>query len=207
VSLEQLPPPEDIVPQRFIVEIGCGNFPFPVSGSRKLKANERYLGIDSRHDSTWGGHDPVTEAIERLTKSDPPQEGIFEVIEWDGRMIELPDDSVDEVHFQNVLGDKDLIQRRQALLAEGARILKRSGVLRVVEDDTPFVTPLSLVKEMVSPLDLIQLNEGSEQDLESLAMYSSFGNSYSSLAFVAEFGFANNVDVLPSNVLIFKPRR
>ncbi len=207
MSQERITPSEIILPQWLIVEIGCGNFPFPVSGERRLKANERYLGVELRHYDTWGDHDPVTTAIEKLNKSDPPQEGIFEVIEWDGRMMELSDRSADEVHMQNVIGDENFINTRAALLKEGARILKKSGVLRIVEDEVSSRAHPSWLREMMEPLGMVQINEGREQDLDLLRNYCSLKVDQSPLAFVAEFGFVDNVDELPSNVILFKPRK
>ena len=178
--------------RRYIVEIGPGHDPFTMFG-RKMLPHETYVGIDPE----YGRTSSATETVQHQLKSDPAQLGVIELYAADGTAIVIlnsegevapfPDMRADEVVMVNVLGDSLLEEKRERLLIEADRILAPNGVLTIVENYTPGVTPLSYLVQVMGGLGLVQINQGDERNLDEILKYNPWGLNNNSQSYIAEF--------------------
>lgn len=124
---------------RVILEIGCGDRPFPTVGSRIITENEHYIGIDAS--IWWGKHrnelDNLLEGKEKLITSPNYHKSHHDLLRADGRSLPFIDNSVSEVVICNVFGSviskTDLLK----IIEEAKRVLGEQCLLTVVETYTP----------------------------------------------------------------------
>jgi len=127
-------------PEKIIVEIGCGESPFPLVGKRKLKKNETYIGIDIDSKNVKNTR-IILEECKKLTYVNK-----FKVFEGMGEKTELPENYVDEIILTNVAGYRDTALKFGGIAKETKRILKIGGLVYIIETNTPYEKPKELIK-------------------------------------------------------------
>lgn len=142
--------PEAGRPPKVFVEVGLGpgrhsgyvpDFPF--------EPGDTYITFDPEYAIRNNPYDPLVrraEAAEQLLEQMMAEKGAtYEARITDGKHLELLDQSVDEVLFCNVMGDRRIkLAERQRLLAEAGRVIKPEGRIVIVGTYTPDETTAML---------------------------------------------------------------
>lgn len=124
---------KDLKAGKLYVEVGSGGSPaFFVSG-RSLNPEDRYVTVDFVEEEVRN-----SKMFGEINFGDS-----FQAIRGDGRKLPLKDESVDEVIFNNVFGDRRTMGRNQ-MLSEAVRVLKTGG--RVIL--TEHITPVDFIREL-----------------------------------------------------------
>lgn len=126
--------------ERLIVEIGSGDRPHltelvPEHRRELAESGARYVGVDIDEWQLQYGRDFAarTDAHNRL---DPHDRVHF--VRASADALPFADQAAAEVILANVLGDPEIpLNEKKSALSEAARILKPSGVLKIVEQYTP----------------------------------------------------------------------
>lgn len=146
--------------KKVIVEIGCGEAPFPLSGKRKLKENETYIGIEPDLRNVKN----TRMVLKDLKKFGQVNE--FKIYKRIGEKTELPENYADEIVLMNVAGFRNLVLKFDAFAKEAARILKKQGKTYIVETNTPYENPNEIIKFFENGgfklIEYIKLEDGEE---------------------------------------------
>lgn len=152
---EQVMEKED---KKVIVEIGCGLTPFPLSGKRKLKGNETYIGIEPNEKSAQNAKSALND-FKEITGAEK-----FEIFERLGEKTGLPENYADEIIIINVVGYRETILKFDATAKEAKRVLKKEGLVYIVETNTPYGNPLEIINIFQNNdfklIDYIRLKDG-----------------------------------------------
>ncbi len=155
---------------KLIVEIGFGDRPFPLQGSRSLMPHEQYLGIEN---FVRVQPDSLKFTRARLVAVAGAR---AELIGIEGNQLPLDSRSADEIIMANVLGDP-LVNHQDVILAESVRVLKDLGLLTVVETYTPGNFELSRLEAYLRRSGMKRMNNGRERDRKDIRRYNSYNSS------------------------------
>lgn len=147
--------------RRIIVEIGCGEVPFPLAAHhRQISSDEFYIGVDRRPQIR-----NASNFLSSLVR------GRSALLQADGLALPLSNESVDEVVLCNVLGDRATLAVNPGMLTEVERVLKLAGEVTVVETYTADAYPVTKLRREMSARNLLQSNRGHEVDLDGVSQY------------------------------------
>jgi hypothetical protein len=180
---------------RLIVDVGCGQFPFPMRhGGRQIGPGEEYRGYDL-FERQYLGPESVNILLQQMLDRSG---GTGHVERADATSLPLDEGTADEVIMINLLSSPRV--DRSAIVREVGRILKRpSGIVTVVDTYAPAHYPVQKVREVMRPAGLKQLNWGQESSLADIRKYSD-ARTYRK-SYIAMFGFP------PNDVTNTSPRR
>jgi SAM-dependent methyltransferase len=121
--------------QRIILEIGTEDWPIFHASKERVTELERdgnfYIGVEIDK-----GQLKKASQITKRSHSSIADKALF--IEADGTKLPLKTESVEEVVLGNVLGDPSIFKNViHGILDEAHRVLKRGGLLKIVETATP----------------------------------------------------------------------
>ena len=162
-------------PAHVILEIECGDYPFPRLGNRKPVQGELYVGLDtfagmSSEDvaaTAQGVQYILSRAIIRQMSVVPL--GSVQMVRGDSSELPFRDGTVDEVVAVDVFGNRENYARHGQVALEAARVLRQSGQLTVVETRSPRpldASPAESVpglRGLMREAGLVQANRGLEQ--------------------------------------------
>jgi len=165
--------------KRIIVEVGCGSYPFfsPDSGKRTLTEQEVYIGIDRFEDNQ------LRERAEKILQVQIP--GAYSLLQADARQLPLADHTADEVIYCNVFGDYRVADIKQQVMTEAARVIRRHGVVTIVETYSPEDTPLNELSTIARRANLRQTNRGNEHNTVAIDQYNP--HDFHSTRYIATF--------------------
>lgn len=118
---------KDLKVGKLYVEVGSGGSPaFFISG-RSLNPEDRYITVDFVEEEVRN-----SKMFGEINFGDS-----FQAIRGDGKKLPIKDESVDEMIFNNVFGDRRTVNLH-SLLKEAERVLKIGGQVVITEHITPF---------------------------------------------------------------------
>lgn len=122
-------------PKKIIVEVGTrAGTPYFLVGNKKLEPNELYVSLDIEKESA-NLTKKETDTAKRNVKNINNEHTIA-----DARKMPFLNNSVDELIFTNVFGEKPSLYTRSPymeLLKEATRVLKKNGKIIINETYTP----------------------------------------------------------------------
>ncbi|MBI2056569.1 MAG: methyltransferase domain-containing protein [Candidatus Sungbacteria bacterium] len=136
------------LPNKIIVEVGVGGKPFFVDTERKIRKNEKYVGIDIP------GYSVETPMLEKKTEASFKEiyenkniqnkvQGEMQFLIASGDHLPFEGETVDEIVFKNVFsapgdyltgGEENEEKIKHDFINESARVLKKGGKIIIIEN-------------------------------------------------------------------------
>jgi SAM-dependent methyltransferase len=176
--------------RRLVVEIGGGRKSFTTStrsGRRMLRQNEDVVIIDTfdNDPKRFREAQSILTAYESLNGL-PPQRTVHQCSAND---MPFKDRTVNEVVAINFFGDHRTPPIHDEVAQEIARVLRRDGLVTVVETYTPDRIPLDTLRALMGRVGLRQLNEGEEHNPTKIVQYADLPGRRQYGDYHAAFGF------------------
>lgn len=132
-------------PKRVFVEVGCGKIPAPALGTKEISDDQIYIGIDlDKNNVDMAPYSLLDQKIEK---------GNIHFIQADGQKLPIPNNSIDEIYFGDVLSSGFSVTDdvRKRLIQEAHRVLRKNGdiiIKEIIGGET--VLPISTLSLILS---------------------------------------------------------